>query len=169
MKSTKLAHSSHFDYESVMSRIRNAKEKHRPSSPAKPHHPPGAWRRARAVAQPQRGPSLWSRIAAGLRDESKQLVAAGLVMLGFVVWFGCWAEGVFERRTEEARAVACQNNQLSHAAATYCFDDRRVVHTLKDDGSTTRPGLDWRVNESALRKAESSAVREAKGLAPSQF
>ncbi|MBB4200115.1 hypothetical protein GGD83_003942 [Rhodoblastus sphagnicola] len=146
--------SDHYDYHKVTARIRKAKQQKAPTK-----------RRSAPILRSP-SPSAWSRFKAALRDESKKLIAASVVILGFVVWLGSWVHAYYAQNTEAALAAACQQNEFYHASSTYCYDDRRVVHTLKPDGTTTKPGLDWRVNESALRKAEAAAAREARHSRP---
>jgi hypothetical protein len=159
-------HSSDFNYENVVKRLKQA----RLGRPALPPGRPTKLRSgpaARSVAP--RRPSLWSRMTGTVRDEAKQMVAASLALLGFGVWLCSSAQALYDRRGEATLAGACHDNQLAHAGAAYCFDDRRIVHTLKDDGTATKPGLDWRVNENALRKAESeerTAAHAARNFEP---
>ncbi|MBB4197342.1 hypothetical protein CCR94_16850 [Rhodoblastus sphagnicola] len=160
MNSYELNHSSHFDYANVVKRMKMANEKRSRPAPSKP-----ASARATSLGgrpRPAPRPSMWSRMKSVLLDESKHMIVASLILLGFVVWLGSTAQTIYAQHTEAGFASACQQNQFAHAGSTYCYDDRRIVHTLKPDGTTTRPGLDWRVNESALRISEAAAAREAR-------
>ncbi|MCW2272784.1 hypothetical protein GJ654_01660 [Rhodoblastus acidophilus] len=92
--------------------------------------------------------------------ESKQLIAAAGAAFGLAAWlvssahaFGWWS-------SEADFAAACERNQLRHAYANYCIDDRRIVHVLAPDGTTSKPGFDWNVNNAAVVRAE-AAVRYA--------
>jgi hypothetical protein len=153
-----MTRSTQFDYASVVERLRRAAdnkqqrllhgEKMRLGQVGAP--------RRRRVAPPPR-PSSSSRLAEALRDEPRQLAAASLVLAGFAGWILSFAHTVYQQRVESSLASACHSNKYAYAGEVYCYDNRLVVHALKEDGSTTRPGLDWQVNERALRMAESEA------------
>jgi hypothetical protein len=150
-------YSHKYDYEHALQRLRKARKMRE----ARNAPPPGPARlRANPAASPrspQPRASLASRLRDTIRDESKQLAAASLVLLGFVGWLGSWAMGLYARHNAEQLASACHSNSLGYAGEVYCYDNRRFVHTLTEDGAAKKPGLDWRVNEAALKKAESQA------------
>jgi hypothetical protein len=159
--------SNHFDYEAVAKRLRQAELNRQPPRQLGPMYAfSGRARSRRASAPPQqRRVSALSRLKTALREEKKQLVVASLVLLGFATWLGSSAQALYAQHVEALLADSCQKNQLNHAAEAYCFDARRLVYTLNPDGTATKPGLDWRVNENAHRKAEAASAREARAAA----
>ncbi|MCW2273033.1 hypothetical protein GJ654_02880 [Rhodoblastus acidophilus] len=161
MSGKKILHTSDFDYENVVKRLKQAEQKRERRPEIMPLPMRSAPSRPVAVAQP-RPPSFWARATSGLRDESKQMTVAALALLGFGGWLVSSAQALYAQREEALLAGACHENQLAHAGASYCFDDRRIVHTLKADGTAKKPGLDWRVNELSHRMAEAAAARETR-------
>jgi hypothetical protein len=162
MTASKIIHTSDFDYENVVKRLKQAEQRRDRQPEAKT--PPRA---NRAPSRPEPAPpqprqSKWRGLSGGLFDESKQLTAAALVLLGFGGWMVSSAQALYTQREQTMLAGACAENQLAHAGSTYCFDQRRIVHTLNADRTTQRPGLDWRVNEVSHRMAEAAAAREAR-------
>jgi hypothetical protein len=160
MTGKKIIHTSDFDYENVVKRLKQAEQKR-----DRPEFKPLPLRSApsRPVANPQKQrPSFRAKASAGLRDESKQMTVAAVILLGFGGWLVSSAQSLYARHEEALLAGACHENQLAHAGASYCFDQRRIVHTLNADGTTKKPGLDWRVNELSHRMAEAAAAREAR-------
>ena len=150
--------STQFDYANVVERLKRAAD----AKQQRLHHGDrmrlartGVARRRHGAPPPR--PSLSSRLADAMRDEPRQLAAASLVLVGFAGWILSFAHTVYQQRVNSTLASACHNNKYAYAGDVYCYDNRLVVHALKEDGSTTRPGLDWRVNERALRMAESEA------------
>jgi hypothetical protein len=94
-------------------------------------------------------------------SESKPLIVAAAAALGLAGWlvssahaFGLWP-------SEADFVSACERNQLQHAFGNTCIDDRRIIHVLAPDGTTSKPGFDWSVNNAATVKAE-AAVRYAR-------
>ncbi|MCW2286493.1 hypothetical protein M2323_004266 [Rhodoblastus acidophilus] len=93
--------------------------------------------------------------------ESKPLIVAAAITLGLAGWlvssahaFGLWP-------SEADFAAACERNQFRHAYGDHCIDDRHMIHVLAPDGTTTKPGFDWSVNNAATVRAE-AAVRYAR-------
>lgn len=100
-------------------------------------------------------------ISSNMLGESKPLIAAAGAALGLAGWlvtsahaFGLWP-------SEADYASACERNQLKHAYGNHCIDDRRIIHVLASDGTTSKPGFDWSVNNAATVRAE-AAVRYAR-------
>ena len=164
-------HSNHFDYERVIKRLKHTKQvnQERKPRPKAKLAPLRSIAPRKPVAPPAPSTSLLSRAGRILRDESKQLIAASLALLGFGVWLCSSAQALYAQHVEATLAGACHENQLDHAAEQYCFDGRRIVHVLKPDGTATKPGLDWRVNEAALRRAEAAARVAAHEANPGEF
>jgi len=164
MTGKKIVHTSDFDYENVVKRIRQAEQK-RPRKPATSVVALRADPRARQSRPPiaqQERPGIWTRMTGAVRDESKQLTLAAVVLLGFGGWMVSSAQALYAEREQAQLAGACHENQLAHAGATYCFDERHMVHTLNADGTTTKAAIDWRVNELSHRVTEAAAAREAR-------
>jgi hypothetical protein len=159
----KITHSSEFDYENVVKRLKTSGAARKTPQRGKAAQLRSARAAGPAVGAPPR-PPLWSRLKNGIRNESKQMVAASLILAGFATWLGSSAQALYAKHEEAVLAGACRDKELAHAGSTYCFDERRIVHKLKEDGTTVKPGLDWRVNEAAHRKAEAAATREARGI-----
>lgn len=156
--------SNKFNFENVVQRLRQA-ELHRKRQlhiEAMRSKSSRNSLRPRGGAQPQPRVSTWSALWAGLRNESRQLFVASVILLGFAGWLCSAAQALYAQHTEALLAAGCHQNQLHHAGDTYCFDDRRIVHTLNPDGTATKSsGPDWRVNEAALRRVEAAAAHEA--------
>lgn len=93
--------------------------------------------------------------------ETKQLIAVAAMALGLAGWLVSSAQAFNLWPSEANFAAACERNQLKHAYSNYCVDDRRIVHRLAPDGTTSRPGFDWNVNNAAVVRAE-AAVRYAR-------
>ena len=93
---------------------------------------------------------------------------AALALLGFGGWLVSSAQALYAQRGDALLAVGCHENALAHAGASYCFDDRRFVHTLHADGTTKKATIDWRVNELSHRLAEAAAARELRQRSGSQ-
>jgi hypothetical protein len=94
-------------------------------------------------------------------DESKHSIAAAVVTLGFAFWLGSSAQAFNVWPSEANLASACERNQLKHAYSNYCIDDRHIVYVLAPDGTTSKAGFDWNVNNAAVVRAE-AAVRYAR-------
>jgi len=165
MTGKKIIHTSEYDYANVVKRLKQAEERQKHQLPAKKApivRPARTYVRRAPVAAAPPKISLWTKIGRVARDETKQLTVAGLVMLGFAGWMVSTVQTYFDERAEAQLAQSCHENQLAHAGATVCFDDRRFVHTLNADGTTKKGTIDWRVNEAAHRIAEAAAAREAR-------
>ena len=162
MTGKKITHTSDFDYENVVKRLRQAEEKRERRPRAMPLRSDHASPRKSAAAQPQPRTSFWTRTNTGLRDETKQMTVAALALLGFGGWLVSSAQALYAQREEALLAGGCHENQLAHAGAGFCFDNRRFVHTLNADGTTKKATIDWRVNELSHRVAEAATAREAR-------
>jgi len=137
----KLSGTSHYDFEAVHKRIRQA-EMNR--NQMRPFYSGRSKLRPSDVAW-----TPWT-------PRRVFLIAASLVVLAFVCWLCSSVQAFYAQSQEGLLAAACQNNQLHHAGAAYCFDGGHLVHTLNADGTVRSPGFDWRVNETALRQAEAA-------------
>jgi hypothetical protein len=153
MKQKELLRSSHYDYDNVIARFKAAQKSKNDASPSR-----------RSISAPKPSPSAWSRLINAFRDESKQLIAASLAALGLLVWFGSSTQAYFAQNSDASLAAACQKSEFSHAGSIYCVDSRKMAHILKPDGTLSKPGLDWRVDENHLRKVEAEAAREARHM-----
>lgn len=87
------------------------------------------------------------------------LITAAIVALS-AVWLGSSAYAFNVWPSEANLAAACERNHLKHAHSNYCVDERHIVHVLAPDGTTSKPGFDWNVNNAAVVRAE-AAVRYA--------
>jgi len=140
-----------YEYEDLIKRLRERKLQEQKPARMRARAAPAARASARSP-RPQ--------ISTAPRGESHQLIIAAVGFLGFGVWLASSAQAYFA--AEDPLAAACERNSFFHAASVYCFDGRRMVHTVNPDGTTTKSGFDWRVNEAARRKAEAAEEREAR-------
>lgn len=152
--------SNYFNYDNVAQRLRKAdlqrKRQLQAEAYAKSRR---ASPRPRADAQTRLSP--WSALSSALRNESRQLLVASFFLLGIAGWLCSAVQAMYAQHVQAVLAAACHQNQLNHAADAYCFDDRRIIHTLNPDGTATKSGPDWRVNEAALRLAEAASAHQA--------
>ncbi|PPQ40228.1 hypothetical protein SAMN06265338_102508 [Rhodoblastus acidophilus] len=157
--SKNLTNSIDFDYHSIVQRMRQKNQNGgRPQPAAWTPRRRAAVPRPRPMPEPRRG--FWTSLKDSAEDGTNHAVMAGLAALGLICWLVSQAQALHAENVEATLASACEQNRLNHAVATTCFDNQRIVHVLQPDGTTTKPGLDWRVNERALRKAEKDAERE---------
>jgi hypothetical protein len=79
--------------------------------------------------------------AAGFaRSEGARAAAAGLVLACFAGWIGHALYARYADVSDRASAQRCLNANFSHSINGVCYDDRRRVHTIEQDG-TARKGV----------------------------